>query len=79
MKLKMKEKAYHRNGIGGEGFHVVKFVYIDECDAEYPMTATIFKKKGQCAVLQDNTNVDNAWRGDEFEKELREYIKAKWL
>ena len=52
--IKIIEKAYHRNGIAGEGFWAVRFQHTpaDTRNAK-PETfvATLFDGEGQCAVL----------------------------
>jgi len=77
--------SYHRNGICGNGFHVVRFGWYDADEkAHRTMVATVFAEPGNCAVLDlDETargNIafakGNSWRGDEFEPTLRELIAA---
>jgi hypothetical protein len=69
--------AYHRNGIAGNGFHVILFRQFDNT----PMVGTVFEERGNVAVfnrqLVGEGNVDfyaNSWRGDEFEQALREAV-----
>jgi hypothetical protein len=78
--------AYHRNGICGEGFHVVTFRYAEEGEGESrPMVAVLFPQPGQCAVLdREQTRqgniafaMGNSWRGDNFEPLLRAAIGDK--
>ena len=85
----IKKIARHRNGVAGEGFHVVTF-YDQELGDQYRMVAVLFgldedsrqKWNGRCAVL----NIDmldegiiefgaNSWRGDQYESALREAIE----
>lgn len=70
LKLNIKSIDYHRNGISGAGFHVVRFA-----DGERPnMLACVFEEPGHVAVL----NVDNltdCWRGDHYEAALRKAIE----
>ena len=68
--------AYHRNGVSGNGFHVVTF----EHDA-LPMIGIVFEEPGHCAVFNQRllgTGIiafgENPWRGDEFEDALRHAI-----
>lgn len=83
MNLKIKHVASHRNGVAGEGFHVVLFTWRDGRKTRN-MVATLFEGDGQSAVLDvDETakgNVafaqGNSWRGDDFEPELRKAIDA---
>lgn len=84
--IKIKQVQYHRNGVGGEGFHVVLFS--DKKEAGENMMATVFGGNGQCAVIDldmaQRGNVGgiadddgfNCWRGDHFEGELRAAIDA---
>lgn len=75
--------AYHRNGVAGEGFHVVTFTMRDGREGR-PMVATVFATPGQVAVLDVGKLADgdvafgsNSWRGDNFEPGLRQAI-ARW-
>jgi hypothetical protein len=61
---------YHRNGVSGEGFHAVEF----EATTGINMIAVVFEEGGYCAVLQSDT-IHLKWRGDCFEKELRDAIE----
>jgi hypothetical protein len=78
---KVKEIAYHRNGIGGEGFHVVTF----HCNENHSdMVGVVFEGPGRVAVFDRDLLgkgviefAVNSWRGDEFEPSLREVIE-KW-
>jgi hypothetical protein len=89
--IQVQDVDYHRNGVGGEGFHVVLFHH-----QEYgPMVGILFDGPGRVAVLQreklaqgnirmhaDNGLGEqeglggNAWRGDHFEGSLRAAVKA---
>lgn len=71
---------YHRNGVAGEGFHVITFTMRDGRERR-PMVATVFATPGQIAVLDVGKLADgdvafgsNSWRGDDFEPELRQAI-----
>lgn len=86
----IEEIDYHRNGVGGVGFFVVKFV---EPAEERRMLAVLFPGpnvsdeggtiNGLCAVF-DRTKLTqdiitfgiNSWRGDAYEPELRQAILA---
>ena len=77
IRIKVRSVAYHRNGVSGEGFHVVLFHY-----KKRDMVATVFDSLGQVAVLDLGMAAGgeiragiNSWRGDEFEKSLREAIR----
>jgi len=77
----------HRNGVSGATFHVVRFSD-KSCRGENPgttgenMLAIVFDMPGHVAVL-DADKVGqgevrffhNSWRGDYFERELREAIE----
>ena len=78
--MKIKEIAYHRNGVGGNGFHVVTFK-----ERGYPkMVAVVFEERGNVAAFDRELLSQgvikfgvNSWRGaDEFEKELRAAIET---
>jgi hypothetical protein len=84
--MEIQEIAYHRNGVGGEGFHVVRFKDKEAKQAfegaTEQMVAIVFEGSGQVAVL----NVDllkrgviafteNSWRGDKYEPYLRSVIR----
>lgn len=85
---KIHEIAYHRNGVGGNGFYAVRFQALsDENNEPMEMVATIFNEQGNCAVLclnflqkDENPTVAfgyNSWRGDHYEGELRAAIDKK--
>jgi hypothetical protein len=65
----------HRNGVSGEGFHMVQFD-LRGSDAHGPesLTAVVFDDAKYCAVI-DPTDPNNKWRGDQFEPQLREAIE----
>lgn len=66
--IKNPTVAYHRNGVAGEGFHVVTFTYQGG-----QFIAIIFGDRGQCAVVGQDHPLD-PMRGDLFEDTLREII-----
>lgn len=83
------EVAFHRNGVCGASFHVVAFDGAPGSDvAGRRFVATVFAEDGHVAVLSlggvydgagqriadGAPNVDDAWRGDHFESELRAAI-----
>jgi hypothetical protein len=82
--IKIIEKAYHRNGIAGEGFWAVRFQHTpDDTRNAKPETfvATLFDGAGRCAVLSVDRLAAvgvkfgvNSWRGDVFEDDLRRAI-----
>lgn len=76
-KVVIERVAYHRNGIAGNGFHVILFQQLDGTK----MVGTIFEEAGNIAVfdrdLVGQHKIDfceNSWRGDEFEQALREAV-----
>jgi hypothetical protein len=77
MDLEIQKVSYHRNGISGAPFHVVLF---HDPDAG-PMVGIIFDSPYHVAVLNtdklsrgDVTFGSNSWRGDQYEKSLRQAI-----
>ncbi len=81
--------AYHRNGIGGRGFHLVDFVFNGEADGEgrHRLNAVYLMphdKDGNMAdqadvegiFVTDPLDINNAWRGDRFADEIHAAVKA---
>ena len=75
--VKILQVAWHRNGIAGEAFHVVRFQ-----NDEQNMVGIVFKDRGHVAVLDTDLLHDgiiamgeNSWRGDVFEPQLREAVE----
>ncbi len=68
--------AYHRNGVAGEGFHLVQFKQ-REGRGRIAMVATVFETRGCLAVIRPD-RLWECWRGDDYENELREAIAAHW-
>lgn len=78
---------YHRNGIGGTGFHAVIFEMVD-AGAPLRMVAAVFDRPGSVAVLEVHSLAGelgvttgiypegNSWRGDMFETELRDACRV---
>jgi hypothetical protein len=74
---------YHRNGIGGIGFHVALFDNKTSEGTERRMVGVVFPEAGACAVFDvdelSKGNIQfahgNSWRGDHFEPQLREAIE----
>jgi hypothetical protein len=86
MKIKNVEVNYHRNGIGGEGFHTGFFDWMDKDESQKwkKMFFVIYEAEGHCSVFDaklladDNCRLyENSWRGDRFEPELRKAVK-RW-
>ena len=71
----VKAVDYHRNGVGGAGFHTVEFVGFDDTftGKDRDFVATIFDADGHVAVITPD-NMEHHWRGDNFETELRAIV-----
>jgi len=74
---KVIDIQYHRNGIMGEGFHVILFK-----SGKQNMMGVVFEDNNYCAVFDTDMLKDsnikfgsNSWRGDNYEPELRNAIK----
>jgi hypothetical protein len=81
MKLTIIDIAFHRNGISSAPFDVVLFE--DQGPEGSRKVAILFEEPGQCAVLDvaklaqgDIKFGSNSWRGDRFEKALRQAIRV---
>ena len=79
--VSVKEIEYHRNGISGNGFHVIKF-NCKEDGKNLHMVGILFEEQGSCAVFDQDLlgqgNIkfgENSWRGDVYEDKLRKAIK----
>jgi hypothetical protein len=77
--------ASHRNGISGEGFHVIIFKDLNSGENnkyfEGPFVATVFNDASYVAVYHLETLAKgeiraghNSWRGDHYEPVLRQVI-----
>ena len=81
MRLDIQEVSYHRNGISGNGFHVVQFKFKED-GVPLNMLAVVFEEPGSVAVFDRQLLsvgitefIKNSWRGDRFEPALRRAIK----
>jgi hypothetical protein len=82
--MTIEDIAYHRNGISGEPFHVVTFSDDrDEDVAGRNMIAIVFEINMATAVFDRNligegiiAFMENSYRGDHFDRELRAAIEA---
>lgn len=83
----ISDVSYHRNGVSGVGFTVVRFKFEENADT-YSAVAVLFNDQsgsglcnGECAVLIEGEDgridIHSKWRGDHFEEELREYIDSE--
>lgn len=70
--------AYHRNGVGGNGFHVLTF---HDSELKKDMVGIVFDEPGSVAVFDRKLLGEgviefgvNSWRGDSFEPALRAVI-----
>lgn len=87
MTINVLQVAYHRNGIGGEGFYAVLFEDAESAAANGigspRFVAAVFDGPGRVAVLAVEPLVTdvgvrfgpNSWRGDHFEPILRAAIQ----
>ncbi len=79
LKLSNFRFNYHRNGISGEGFHIVLFDDRTE-NARKPrrMVGVVFEGGGRVAVFDVDElsagDIDSAWRGELFGPYLRDAI-----
>jgi hypothetical protein len=80
MSIKVDAIAYHRNGVAGNGFHVLCFTTTRPRER---MIAYVFEERGNVAVMRRSDvgagiidSDEAAWRGDHFEPELRHAIEA---
>ena len=76
MPIVVHDITYHRNGVSGNGFHLIRFSY-----QRADMVATVFDEPGNVAVLNvaklgdiSDDQAANKWRGDWFETTLRQAI-----
>lgn len=79
--------AYHRNGVGGAGFHIVIFTDSESDTAARRMVAIQFEEEGYTAVLDldelAKENIEfargNSWRGyDHWGDKLKSAIKRRY-
>jgi len=79
------EIAYHRNGVGGNGFYVIKFRHYNNPDTT--MLAIYFSEDdkeitGNIAIIdmsllyQGIIGAENKWRGDMYESFISEAVKT---
>lgn len=80
--IKLKSIAYHRNGIAGEGFHVVLFS-ARVTTKWRNMVATAFDGEGRIAILDVDmaaagnvTFGENSWRYEHYADAILGWIKA---
>jgi hypothetical protein len=83
--LKILESGYQRNGISGEGFVYFKIQFDDEMGNRErigiaTMSCDDHEKdepfNGSCRVVTPD-NLENHWRGDNFEYDLRA-MRKEW-
>ena len=75
-KIRIEEIAYHRNGVGGAPFHVIRFR-----DGKRKMLGIVFEEPNTVAVFDRALLAGdviafghNSWRGDDYESHLRKAI-----
>lgn len=80
--LKILQLDYHRNGVGGNGFYIIAFDFEEDEGNQRKMVGIVFEDQGNCAVFDrellgkgEVRFFHNSWRGDHFEKQLREAIR----
>ena len=86
MIINVTDVEWHRNGLGGEGFHVVLFGWVDG-KKNRKMVATVFgaseKKPSMRTAVFDRDELaagnvafdgGNSWRGDHFAAALNDAI-----
>ena len=90
IKIKINKHGYQRNGVGGEPFHWFDITAKDDDgingkNRNLIATLTVDcdefnerpdKFNGSCRVISPD-NLDDSWRGDVFESEIRALHK-KW-
>lgn len=79
---KVHRIRYHRNGISGAGFHTVLFSHIPDqhnvkwtIPGERQFIGIVFEEPSHVAVLALD-DLESRWRGDNFEKDLRDSIRV---
>lgn len=79
---KVRSIKYHRNGVSGAGFHLVRFTHEpdkhnvrDTIPGEREFVGIVFEEPSHVAVIALD-NLEDRWRGDRFEKDLRDSIKV---
>jgi hypothetical protein len=82
MKLKIIHTAHHRNGVHGASFDLVLFE--DRNPERSRKIGILFEQPRHCAVLDvaklaqgDIAFGSNSWRGDEYERHLRNAIDSE--
>ncbi len=77
MTLKLQEVAYHRNGVHGAGFYVVRFHERGNGN----MLGIVFEEEGNIAVLNTDLLADgnikfgeNSWRYEDYDVWLRKVV-----
>ena len=73
--IEIKSVDFHRNGISGAGFHLVRFIQHEPYN-DWEMIGVVFRESKHVAVLTvddvtDSLGYGHTWRGDEFEDDLR--------
>ena len=73
MNIKINGVDFQRNGVGGEPFYQVFFTYKKRGMNEIDLVGVVTDNPTQCFVV-DPKDIQNHWRGDVFESELRKAI-----
>jgi len=89
MEIELLEYKYHRNGVGGQGFHSFRFWWNYENGTRARFIATIFPSldsrgrecdtlNGLVCVLMEEpygaVSLTDTWRGDYVEPTLRRFL-----
>jgi hypothetical protein len=69
--LRFHAASFHRNGVGGEGYHRIQFETIGGEHAR--LQAVIFEAPGHLAVIDER---GRSWRCEDFECELRAFLAS---
>lgn len=72
--ISVTDVKYHRNGVAGNGFYVISFDWPYEDGKGLKFIGIVFPRRGDVAVISPE-QLDQRWRGDNFEAELRECVK----
>jgi hypothetical protein len=71
--IKIDGVEFQRNGIGGQPFYQVFFRYSEKGMEERKLIGVLTGNKTYCFVI-DPSDIQNHWRGDNFERELRDAV-----
>lgn len=82
--IRVSQIEWHRNGIGGVGFHAVLFDFAEDGERSERFLASVFPDHGHISVVSLDRiaqvgvrSGENSWRGDRFEPALRKAIAER--